>query len=114
MDFGTRCVTNSLSVSLVASTAWQAVQYADIPDGGTVGPFKTPGFGILDLTAYYKVSKDVTVNGGLYNLTDKKYWNWDDVRSYDRVGEAGVTGPANLDRLTQPGRNFAINVIWDI
>ncbi|MFK7426604.1 TonB-dependent receptor [Pseudomonas sp. Env-2] len=84
------------------------------PDGGTDGPFKTPGFGILDLTAYYKVSKDVTVNGGLYNLTDKKYWNWDDVRSYDSVGEAGVTGPANLDRLTQPGRNFAINVIWDI
>ncbi|RMU45511.1 hypothetical protein ALP29_100239 [Pseudomonas syringae pv. avii] len=56
----------------------------------------------------------MTVNGGLYNLTDKKYWNWDDVRSYDSVGEAGVTGPANLDRLTQPGRNFAINVIWDI
>jgi len=56
----------------------------------------------------------VTVNGGLYNLTDKKYWNWDDVRSYDGVGEAGVTSPANLDRLTQPGRNFAINVIWDI
>ena len=25
-----------------------------------------------------------------------------------------VTGPANLDRLTQPGRNFAINLIWDI
>jgi len=25
-----------------------------------------------------------------------------------------VTQPANLDRLTQPGRNFAINLIWDI
>ncbi|ONH57448.1 hemoglobin/transferrin/lactoferrin receptor protein [Pseudomonas cedrina] len=84
------------------------------PDGSTTGPFKTPGFGVLDLTAFYKVTNDVTVNGGLYNLTDKKYWNWDDVRSYDGVGEAGVTSPANLDRLTQPGRNFAINVIWDI
>lgn len=84
------------------------------PDGSTTAPFKTPGFGVLDLTAFYKVTNDVTVNGGLYNLTDKKYWNWDDVRSYDSVGEAGVTSPANLDRLTQPGRNFAINVIWDI
>ncbi|MBC3301670.1 TonB-dependent hemoglobin/transferrin/lactoferrin family receptor [Pseudomonas sp. SWRI18] len=84
------------------------------PDGSATGPFKTPGFGVLDLTAFYKVTNDVTVNGGLYNLTDKKYWNWDDVRSYDGVGEAGVTSPANLDRLTQPGRNFAINVIWDI
>jgi len=85
------------------------------PDGDSAnGPFKTPGFGILDLTGFYKVTHDVTLNAGLYNLTDKKYWNWDDVRSYDSVGEAGVTGPANLDRLTQPGRNFAINVIWDI
>ena len=85
------------------------------PDGDkSKGPFKTPGFGIVDLTGFYKVTNDVTINGGLYNLTDKKYWNWDDVRSYDGVGEAGVTSPANLDRLTQPGRNFAINLIWDI
>ena len=84
------------------------------PDGDTSGPFKTPGFGVVDLTAFYKVTQDVTINGGLYNLTDKKYWNWDDVRSYDSVGEAAVTGPANLDRLTQPGRNVAINLIWDI
>jgi hemoglobin/transferrin/lactoferrin receptor protein len=25
-----------------------------------------------------------------------------------------VLSPANLDRLTQPGRNFAVNLIWDI
>ncbi|SQH35468.1 putative exported heme receptor protein [Pseudomonas mucidolens] len=85
------------------------------PDGNAAnGPFKTPGFGIVDLTGFYKVTDDLTVNGGLYNLTDKKYWNWDDVRSYDGVGEAGVTSPASLDRLTQPGRNVAINLIWDI
>ncbi len=85
------------------------------PDGDTTkAPFKTPGFGIVDLTGFYKVTNDVTINGGLYNLTDKKYWNWDDVRSYDSVGEAGVTAPANIDRLTQPGRNFAIDLIWDI
>lgn len=61
------------------------------PDGS--GVFKTPGFGILDLAGYYKVTDDVTVNAGLYNLTDKKYWLWDDVRSYDGVGEAAVTSP---------------------
>ncbi|MCF7533238.1 TonB-dependent hemoglobin/transferrin/lactoferrin family receptor [Pseudomonas sp. P2498] len=82
------------------------------PDGAT--RFKTPGFGLVDLTGYYKVSDDVTVSGGLYNLADKKYWLWDDVRGYDSVGEAGATAPANLDRLTQPGRNFAVNVVWNI
>jgi hemoglobin/transferrin/lactoferrin receptor protein len=82
------------------------------PDGAT--RFKTPGFGLVDLTGYYKVAEDVTVSGGLYNLADKKYWLWDDVRGYDNVGEAAATAPANLDRLTQPGRNFAVNVVWNI
>ncbi|MBC3466400.1 TonB-dependent receptor [Pseudomonas sp. RW10S2] len=83
------------------------------PDGASK-QFRTPGYGVLDLTGFYKVTEDVTVNAGLYNLTDKKYWQWDDVRGYDGLGEAAVTQPANLDRLTMPGRNFAINVIWDI
>ena len=83
------------------------------PDG-TSKQFKTPGYGVLDLTGFYKVTDDVTVNAGLYNLTDKKYWQWDDVRGYDGIGEAGATAPANLDRLTMPGRNFSVNVVWDI
>ncbi|PHN66576.1 TonB-dependent receptor [Pseudomonas sp. ICMP 8385] len=106
-----------------ALVSWTLVKKQDRVDSATFftptgikanGPFKTPGFGIVDLTSFYKVTDDLTVNGGLYNLTDKKYWNWDDVRSYDGVGEAGVTSPASLDRLTQPGRNVAINLIWDI
>ena len=83
------------------------------PDGVS-SQFKTPGFGVMDLSAWYRVTNDVTLSGGVYNLTDKKYWLWDDVRGYDSVGEASVTQPANLDRLTQPGRNFAVNLIWDI
>ncbi|VVM87744.1 TonB-dependent receptor [Pseudomonas fluorescens] len=83
------------------------------PDGVS-SQFKSPGFGVLDLTGFYKVTDDVTISAGLYNLTDKQYWLWDDVRGYDGVGEAAVINPANLDRLTQPGRNFAVNLIWDI
>lgn len=83
------------------------------PDGVS-SQFRTPGYGVLDLTGFYKVGDDVTLSAGLYNLTDKKYWLWDDVRGYDGVGEAAVLSPANLDRLTQPGRNFAINLVWDI
>lgn len=83
------------------------------PDG-TSAQFRTPGYGVLDLTGFYKVTDDITVNAGLYNLTDKKYWQWDSVRGYDGLGEAGVTQPANLDRLTMPGRNVAINLVWDI
>lgn len=83
------------------------------PDGVS-SQFKSPGYGALDFTGYYKVTQDITLSGGVYNLTDKKYWLWDDVRGYDSVGEAAVLSPANLDRLSQPGRNFALNLIWDI
>ncbi|MFF3701992.1 MULTISPECIES: TonB-dependent receptor [Pseudomonas] len=83
------------------------------PDGAS-SHFRTPGYGVLDLSGFYKVSNDVTINAGIYNLADKKYWQWDDVRAYDGVGEASVTQPANMDRLTMPGRNFAINLVWDI
>ena len=88
------------------------------PDGRSTG-FRTAGYGVLDLTGFYKLTNDLTLNAGLYNLTDKKYRQWEDVRKYASVGsngqsEAAVTQPANLDRLTAPGRNVAINLVWDI
>jgi hemoglobin/transferrin/lactoferrin receptor protein len=82
------------------------------PDSGTL--FRTPGFGVLDLTGYYKVTRDLTLSAGLYNLTNQKYWLWDNVRGYDSVGEAAVTAPANLGRLTEPGRNLSFNLVWDL
>ena len=104
-----------------ALVSWTLVKSKDQVDDtsyfapdGTSKQFKSPGYGVLDLTGFYKVTQDVTVNAGLYNLTDKKYWNWDDVRGYDSVGEAGVLNPANMDRLTAPGRNFSVNLVWDI
>ncbi|WP_095078521.1 TonB-dependent receptor [Pseudomonas sp. Irchel s3h17] len=100
---------------------WTLVQKKNLVDDssfkspdGVNSQFKTPGYGVLDLAGFYKVTDDVTVSAGVYNLADKKYWQWDNVRGYDSVGEAAVLSPANLDRLTEPGRNFAINLIWDI
>ncbi|GLZ85677.1 TonB-dependent receptor [Metapseudomonas resinovorans] len=81
------------------------------PDG-TSSQFKPPGFGILDLSGYYRLTNDLTINAGLFNLTDKKYWLWEDVRGFN--GESSVLSPANLDRLTQPGRNVSVNLEWDI
>ncbi|MGL9736059.1 MAG: hypothetical protein ACR5LF_12040 [Symbiopectobacterium sp.] len=34
-----------------------------------------PGYGLVDLTAYYRITKNVRVNGGIYNLTNRKYWD---------------------------------------
>ncbi|MGI9277508.1 MAG: TonB-dependent hemoglobin/transferrin/lactoferrin family receptor [Endozoicomonas sp.] len=77
------------------------------PDEPGGEQFATPGYGLVDLTAYYKPHKDVTINAGIFNITDKKYWAWDDVR--------GISGSyVGLNRYTQPGRNASVSVKWEI
>ncbi len=69
--------------------------------------FATPGYGLVDITTYYKPIKEVTLTAGIFNMTDKKYWHWDDVR--------GLSGTYDgLSRYTQPGRNFSVSVKWEI
>ena len=79
----------------------------DMNENGSGEQFATPGYGLLDLTVYYKPHENVTINAGIFNITDKQYWAWDDVRglSADYVG---------LDRYTQPGRNYSVSIKWEI
>jgi hemoglobin/transferrin/lactoferrin receptor protein len=68
---------------------------------GTLYP--TPAYTVADLTGYLKLGKYVLVNAGIFNLADRKYWLWSDVR--------GVLNPgATIDRYTQPGRNYGVQV----
>jgi len=65
--------------------------------------FATPAYTVADLTAFVKPHAKVTVSAGLFNLFDRKYWLWSDVR--------GVLNPgASADRYTQPGRSAALQV----
>ncbi|SEK63935.1 hemoglobin/transferrin/lactoferrin receptor protein [Atopomonas hussainii] len=69
--------------------------------------YEPSGYGIVDLTTRWAIGGGVTVNAGLYNLTDKQYWNWGDVR--------GITASnAGLSRYSQPGRYGAVNVSWEL
>ena len=69
--------------------------------------YEPSGYGIVDLTTWWAIGGGVTVNAGLYNLTDKQYWNWGDVR--------GITASnAGLSRYSQPGRYGAVNVSWEL
>ncbi|WP_159078914.1 TonB-dependent hemoglobin/transferrin/lactoferrin family receptor [Orrella marina] len=71
--------------------------------------FKAPGYGLVDLTAYWRPSevKGLTVQAGVFNLFDKTYWNALDVPT------AGVNPIARpLDAYTQPGRNFAVSFTY--
>jgi hemoglobin/transferrin/lactoferrin receptor protein len=66
----------------------------------TAGPlFAPPGYVTVDLLADLRLSDRASANVGVFNLTDRKYWEWADVRGR----------PANdptLDFYTQPGRSL--------
>ena len=73
------------------------------PTEPAVQVFETPGFSTYDWVGYYNFTDQVKLNWGVFNLTDKQYWQWNDVL----VQEASST---LLPRLTQPGRNASITV----
>ncbi|PAV47971.1 heme/hemoglobin receptor [Pseudomonas sp. HAR-UPW-AIA-41] len=88
--------------------AWTLVAAKErIDDSQTANQYQPSGYGTLDLLGYWQLTEEVSVNGGLYNLTDKQYWQWGDVRGLSSTS-------AGLGRYSQPGRYMAANLIWEI
>ena len=68
--------------------------------------FLTPSFTTLDLSGQWRIRKDLRLNAGIYNLTDKKHWRWADVR--------GLAANASfIDAYTQPGRAVRVSLVAD-
>ena len=65
--------------------------------------FAPPAFTLADLTATWTPTRELTVFAGVFNLFDRKYWLWSDVRGIANPGES-------IDRYTQPGRNAAVRI----
>ncbi|MFN3288618.1 MAG: TonB-dependent receptor domain-containing protein, partial [Sphingomonadaceae bacterium] len=59
--------------------------------------FTPPAFTTLDVTAFWRPVEPLTVRLGLFNLTDRTYWWWSDVRGLAAASTV-------LDAYTQPGR----------
>ena len=69
----------------------------------TGGCFRPGAFTILDATAYARIGKAVTLRAGLFNIFDKKYAWWSDVR--------GLAATSTItDAYTQPGRNLSASI----
>ncbi|NLR75706.1 TonB-dependent hemoglobin/transferrin/lactoferrin family receptor [Leeia aquatica] len=76
---------------------------ADATGSQPVVYYRTPSFNTLDLSGHVNLGKQTTLRFGIYNLTNRKYWLWSDVR--------GVAANSTvLDRYTQPGRTFAVSL----
>lgn len=60
----------------------------------------------LDLSAQWRVRKDLRLNFAIHNLTNRKYWLWPDV--YGLAAASTVN-----DAYTQPGRSFHAALVLD-
>jgi len=69
--------------------------------------YQTPGYGVLDLYAHWDLSPNLTLNAGVRNIADRKYW---------ASGDLPVAMSANgaLERFTSPGRSVAISLSVDL
>jgi hemoglobin/transferrin/lactoferrin receptor protein len=63
--------------------------------------FAPPASTVVDLTAGWRWSERLRLSVGVFNLFDRTYWLWPDVRNVINPG-------ATIDRYTQPGRNASV------
>lgn len=74
------------------------------PASETVGArFRPNEFVIFDATAFVRLADNFTLRAGIFNITDKKYAYWSNVR--------GLAETSTItDAFTQPGRNASVSL----
>lgn len=70
---------------------------------------ETSGFAIVDVLAWHRLSKQASLNLGVFNLFDKKYSYWSDVRGQINTMGGGPDPALTIDRFTQPGINASVS-----
>lgn len=81
-----------------------AKRQTDIAEACSPACFASPAFTIIDLTAAFSLTPNAQARVGLFNITDRKYWWWNDVR--------GLAGNSPIaDAFTMPGRNLSASLI---
>ena len=106
VGFGYAAKEWGASAQVSAAAARNNVAYPEAPSSRLNADFKAPGYGVIDLTAYWRPAqlKGVVLQAGIFNLFDKTYWNALDVPT--------SVDPRTVDRYTQPGRNFSVSLTY--
>ncbi len=67
--------------------------------------FRPDAFTILDATAFVRIVRGLSLRAGVFNILDRKYSWWSDVR--------GVASTSTItDAYTQPGRNASVSLSY--
>ena len=78
--------------------------------------WRSTKYTVLDLMAYVKPIKHLTLQAGIYNLTNQKYLTWESARSIRPFGTSNVieqNSGAGIYRFYAPGRNYRFNASFE-
>ena len=92
------------ALAVVHTRAKQAER--DVIGGVATAFFAIPSSTVMDLTGYWNIDRHASINAGIYNLADKKYWDYASSRGLAAATNA-VTA-ADIERQARPGRYAAI------
>lgn len=66
--------------------------------------FLVPAAVTYDMQLQWKFNKDIRINMGIDNISNKKYWNWTDVQGL-------AANSLVVDAYTQPGRYYYASIV---
>ena len=91
------------SVAIVRNGAKTA--QADVISGVTTARFAVPAATVVDLAGYWNLGRRAVFTLGVYNVGDKKYWDYASARA---LAAATTVAAANdIERMARPGRYAA-------
>ena len=76
--------------------------------GGPSARFAVPAYTVFDVSAYWNVGKNAKLTLGVYNLGDRKYWDYASSRSL--AADTGAVARADIERQALAGRNIAASL----
>ncbi len=79
-------------------------------DHGTVELFASPGYARFDLYAWFEPWRGARVNAGLFNLGNRRYWEWATVRGLEADVRNLAANDESIGFYTSPGRNFSVSL----
>ncbi|MBE1299459.1 MAG: TonB-dependent hemoglobin/transferrin/lactoferrin family receptor [Alteromonadaceae bacterium] len=113
--------TSVLGLSYLSSSQnWGVSSYARFIDGKEYdatysATFYSEDATVVDLNGFYELTDNTVIRAAVNNLFDEKYALWPRVRLV-REGDGGFFGGVSgngIDRFSEPGREFALNLTYN-
>ncbi len=106
--YGTAFTGTFVRAKQAIATNRQSYTNAGTPlTDATVAQFAVPGYASFDLYGYWLPQPNLRLTAGLYNLGDKRYWDYASARSLQPSSPRDLQ---DIQLLTRPGRTAMVTL----